>query len=157
MPEVSGLALDVRTVRAGGPGWDAHIGLFADYRVHYGQEHDPDHCDRWLREQLDAGRYHCYLVRSGDGEAAGMANIVVSPASMVLSLYWQLRDLDVALGHRRLGVGRALVDTAVADARAAGAARISLQTEVGNDGAVALYRSAGFEVVDELTLLNLTL
>ena len=44
----------------------------------------------------------------------------------------------------------------VADARAAGAARVSLQTEVGNERALALYRDAGFEVVDELTMLNLT-
>jgi ribosomal protein S18 acetylase RimI-like enzyme len=151
-------ALDVRTVHPGGTDWDAHVGLFADYRVHYGRERDPERCDEWLREQFDAGRYHCYLVRSGSsGPAAGMANVVVSPASMVLSLYWQLRDLYVAPAHRRVGVGRALVDTVVADARAAGAARVSLQTEVGNDRAVALYRSAGFEVVDELTLLNLTL
>ena len=54
-------------------------------------------------------------------------------------------------------MGRALVDAVVADARAAGAARISLQTEVGNDRALALYRSVGFEVVDELTMLNLML
>ena len=38
-----------------------------------------------------------------------------------------------------------------------GAARVSLQTEVGNDRALALYRSAGFEVVDGLTMLNLSL
>ena len=86
-----------------------------------------------------------------------MANVVVSPASMALSLFWQLRDLYVAPDHRRQGVARALVDDVVADARAAGAARISLQTEVGNDRALALYRSAGFEVVDELTMLNLML
>ena len=41
--------------------------------------------------------------------------------------------------------------------RPGGAARVSLQTEVGNDRALALYRSAGFEVVDELTVLNLML
>jgi ribosomal protein S18 acetylase RimI-like enzyme len=155
---MAGHELDVRTVRPGDPDWDALVGLFADYRVHYGREHDPTRCDRWLREQLGAGRYQCYLVRSGaGGQAAGMANVVVSPASMALSQYWQLRDLYVAPHHRRVGAGRLLVETVVADARAGGAARVSLQTEAGNDRAVALYRSAGFEVVGELTLLNLTL
>lgn len=151
-------ALDVRTVRPGDPGWDAHVDLFADYRVHYDQDRDPQRCDRWLREQLDAGRYRCYLARSGpEGKTAGMANVAVSPASIVLSSYWQIRDLYVAPDHRRHGVGRGLVDAVVGDARAVGAARVSLQTEVGNDRALALYRSAGFEVVDELTMLNLSL
>lgn len=151
-------ALDVRIIRPGEPGWDGHVGLFADYRVHYGHEREPERCDRWLREQVDAGHYRCFLARTAsDGRAAGMANVVVTPASMVLSLFWQLRDLYVAPDRRRAGVGRALVDTVVAEARAAGAARVSLQTEVGNDGAVRLYRAAGFAVVDELTLLNLPL
>jgi ribosomal protein S18 acetylase RimI-like enzyme len=150
--------LDVRTVQPGDRGWDAHVGLFADYRVYYGQDRQPQQCDRWLREQLDAGRYRCYVVRTGaDGAPVGMANVVVSPASMVLSLYWQLRDVYVAPEHRRLGAGRALLDVVVADARAAGAARVSLQTENGNDRALALYRNAGFEVVSELTMLNLML
>ena len=150
--------LDVRTVHPGDGGWDAHVGLFADYRVHYGQDRQPQQCDRWLREQLDAGRYRCYLVRTRtDGAPVGMANVVVSPASMVLSLYWQLRDVYVAPDHRRQGAGRALLDVVVADARAAGAARVSLQTENGNDRALALYRNAGFEVVSELTMLNLML
>ena len=152
------LALDVRTVRGGDPGWGAHVELFAAYRAHYDQVNDPPRCDRWLREQLDAGRYACYLARdAATGRGVGMANVVVSPASIALSLYWQLRDLHVRPGSRRAGVGRALVDAVVADARAAGAARVSLQTEVSNDRALALYRSAGFEVVDELTLLNLML
>lgn len=152
------IALEVRSVRADEPGWDAQVQLFAAYRVHYGQVHQPRECERWLREQLDAGRFHCYLARNAsDARAVGMANVVVSPASIALSLYWQLRDLYVAPDHRRGGVGRALVDAVVADARAAGAARVSLQTELGNDRAVSLYRSAGFEVVDELTLLDLML
>ena len=86
-----------------------------------------------------------------------MANVAVSPASMVLSVFWQLRDLYVAPDHRRRGVGRALVDVVVADARAAGPASIDPQTGSATTGPLTLYRSAGFEVVSELTMLNLML
>jgi ribosomal protein S18 acetylase RimI-like enzyme len=148
----------VSTVRPGDPGWDAHVGLFADYRAHYGRDRDPQQCDGWLRQQLDAGRYRCYLAHGGqDGRGAGMANVAISPASIVLSHFWQLRDLFVAPSHRRQGVARALLEVVLADAGAAGAHRVSMQTEVGNDQAVALYLSAGFEVVSELTMLNRTL
>lgn len=151
-------ALDIATVRPDDPGWEDHVALFADYRAHYSQDRDLPECDRWLRDQLDAGRYHCYLASSGpQRQPAGMANVAVAPASIVLSLFWQLRDMYVAPGHRHHGVGRALLDVVVGDARSAGAARVSLQTEVGNDRALALYRSAGFDVVTELTMLNLSL
>ena len=157
MPGVTDRALEVRTVRPGDTGWDAHVGLFADYREHYGQNRDLRECDLWLRDQLDAGRYYCYLASGAGGRPAGMANVAVSPASMVLSMFWALRDLYVPPDHRQQGVGRAIVDVVVADAKQAGAARVSLQTEVGNDRAMALYRGAGFEVVSELTMLNLML
>ena len=152
-------ALDVRIVRPGDPGWDAHVGLFADYRVHYGQDRDAEQCDRWLREHVAAGRLLCYLARSrADDEPVAMAVVgPTAPASMSLGAFWSLRDLYVAAGHRRRGAGRALVSRVVTDARAAGAVRIGLQTEPGNEAALALYRSIGFEDVTGVTQLLLTL
>ncbi len=54
-------------------------------------------------------------------------------------------------------VDAVVADAEVAGAKVAGAARVSLQTEVGNEPATALYRGVGFEVVDGLTMLDLTL
>jgi len=45
---------------------------------------------------------------------------------------------------RGAGVGRALVDAAVDQARAAGRRRVVLHVAAGNDPAAALYRRAGF-------------
>jgi ribosomal protein S18 acetylase RimI-like enzyme len=49
-------------------------------------------------------------------------------------------------GRRGRGVGRALVETVVAFARAAGSRELLLEVTHDNDGAFALYRSCGFEV-----------
>src|SRR5206468_1092284 len=46
---------------------------------------------------------------------------------------------------RRHGVGRALVDAVVAFARDAGSSELLLEVTHGNEAALALYRSCGFE------------
>lgn len=55
-----------------------------------------------------------------------------------------LEDLFVEEHARGAGVGRALVDAALDAARARGAARIELDTNETNTGAIALYERAGF-------------
>ena len=55
-----------------------------------------------------------------------------------------LEDLFVEEHARGTGVGRALVDAALAAARARGAARIELDTNETNLAAIALYERAGF-------------
>ena len=47
--------------------------------------------------------------------------------------------------HRRRGIGRTLVETAVAHALANGARRVNLTVFVPNEAAVALYESLGFQ------------
>ncbi len=53
--------------------------------------------------------------------------------------------LMVASTHRRRGVGRALLDQAVAWARASGIQKLELHVFPWNDPAIALYESFGFE------------
>ncbi|MCY7373937.1 MAG: GNAT family N-acetyltransferase, partial [Spirochaetaceae bacterium] len=115
------MTFDITTVRPTESGWDTLVDLFSDYRAHYGRQRELQRCDRWLQEQVDAGRFRCYLARTWEGKPAGMATAAVSPASLSLSLFWALRDLFVTPEHRRGGVGRALVDAVAADARAGGA------------------------------------
>jgi ribosomal protein S18 acetylase RimI-like enzyme len=151
--------LQVTVVAPGEAAWPDLVALFGDYRAHYGRDRDPQRCERWLREHVDAGRLRCYLARSpGDDEPVAMAVVAPSaPASLSLGAFWSLRDLYVAPGHRRQGAARTVVERVVTDAQAAGAVRVGLQTEPGNEAALALYRSVGFEDVTGVTQLMLEL
>jgi ribosomal protein S18 acetylase RimI-like enzyme len=131
-------------------------GLFDDYRVHYGHASAPEQTGRWLREQVDSGRFRIAAAVDG-GRVAGFVTNTVIPASLTLRTAWLIRDLYVAPELRRSGTARALVDNVVREARASGAIRVSLQTESGNRAALALYLAVGFEPVAGIGLLNLAL
>lgn len=59
----------------------------------------------------------------------------------------ELLTLAVADSHRRLGAGRALLQTAIDHARTAGAKCLFLEVDAGNVAALALYAQLGFVVV----------
>ncbi len=82
------------------------------------------------------------LVADRAGEVAGYAVVLV--AGDVADL---LR-IGVAPGHRRSGVGTALLDGARALAVEGGADRLLLEVARRNTGALACYRAAGGEVLD---------
>jgi len=57
-------------------------------------------------------------------------------------------------GHRRQGVGRALMDVAASRLRAAGCSRWGLNVRVGNDPAMRLYEQCGLTVTYRATALR---
>lgn len=63
----------------------------------------------------------------------------------------QILNLSVVPDARRQGLGRALLERFIDDARRAGAEQIFLEVRVSNKAAIALYRSAGFEAVAHRT------
>ncbi|GIE28467.1 hypothetical protein Ait01nite_015120 [Actinoplanes italicus] len=136
------------------PAFDQVAALFDDYRVHYGRPASPEATRSWLYAQLVQHRLSASaLVR--EGRVCGFITFAVLPASLMLGAVWSIRDLYVAPPHRRAGVAKALLVHVVHDARAAGALRVSLQTETGNAAALELYTSMGFQRVTGLELLNL--
>src|SRR5689334_5034137 len=111
------------------------VRLFDEYREHYGERPDASASRAWLRQHLSTGAVRVFLASRGD-EAAGLAVVAPTPASLRLGHFWQLRDLFVHPRHRRLGVGDALLSSVREAAVADGAARLSLVTE--SDNAAAL-------------------
>nr|WP_221383052.1 GNAT family N-acetyltransferase [Actinoplanes polyasparticus] len=126
--------------------------LFDEYRVHYGQPPDIARTHAWLTDQVTSGR-----LRVAAAADHGFVTVAVMPASLTLGEAWLIRDLYVPPWARRRGVARALLTHVVEAARAAGARRVSLQTESDNDSALALYAAAGFRPVTGLEILNVSL
>lgn len=62
----------------------------------------------------------------------------------------RLRELAVAPGAARRGVGRALLEHAVARARAGGFRKLTLSVLATNEAALRLYERAGFAVEGRL-------
>jgi ribosomal protein S18 acetylase RimI-like enzyme len=108
----------------------------------------------FLGTQLDR-RDGVVLVAERDGEVIGYAW-----AGLEGMDYMALRgpagalyDIVVDPARRRAGVGRALLDAAVAALRTLGAPQIVLSTAEGNVAAQELFRSAGFRAtMREMTL-----
>ena len=86
------------------------------------------------------------LVAVVDGEPAGY--VTVKPATELQASDHVLHVSGLAVDEavRRRGVGRALMDAAIADARRRGARRLTLRVLGANEAARRLYDACGFEV-----------
>ncbi len=131
-------------------------GVFDQYRQEYGCAVLSGQTLAWLSHHIGGGQLSVFTCRIGQ-ELTGVATAVSLPASLTLTTFWQLRDLYVVPGARRRGVGRALVGAVRQAADAAGAIRLSVQTEPDNEAALQLYRATGFAAVEDLCVLSLPL
>ncbi|MFD6713613.1 GNAT family N-acetyltransferase [Micromonospora chalcea] len=138
------------------PAFDQVAALFDDYRAHYGQPSTPGLTRSWLHDQIAQHRISVAAAIRAD-QVCGFITVTITPASLMLGTAWSIRDLYVAPLHRRSGIANALLQHVIRDARAAGAHRVSLQTETDNIPALTLYTDIGFQPVTGLELLNLTL
>jgi GNAT superfamily N-acetyltransferase len=98
---------------------------------------------RFAVSQTD--RERIWIVESG-GEAAGSIAIVENSKTEA-QLRWLILRQDV----RGLGIGRLLVEEAIAYCKDCGYASVFLWTVRGLEAAAHLYESAGFELTEEKT------
>jgi GNAT superfamily N-acetyltransferase len=112
-------------------GWDIGFeALVARIVADYADNHDAAREAAWIAES-DGRRVGCVFCVAADERTAQLRILLVHPA---------------ARGH---GLGRALVDTCIDFARAAGYRRIALWTNDVLAVARRIYRASGFELVDE--------
>ena len=114
-------------------GWNSEFeALVAQLFAGFAGEHDPRRERCWIAE-LDGERIGCvFVVRNQDQADTA-----------------QLRCLLVDPRARGLGVGRRLVDTCLAFARAAGYARMRLWTNDVLSSARRIYEGCGFRLIEQ--------
>jgi putative acetyltransferase len=97
---------------------------------------------RTIVELNERGRGN-YLVAERAGTIVGHA--LLEPLALAVTAHLVRLTIAVHDGHRRRGVGRALMDELLRWARATpGVDKVELQVRSSNDPAIALYRSLGF-------------
>jgi ribosomal protein S18 acetylase RimI-like enzyme len=91
-----------------------------------------------------------FLVAHENGAVLGMASgcVLRKPYGDLLWLY--VDEVDVAVPHRRRGIGKALMTALLSVARARGCDELWLGAERDNGPAVALYRSLQGEEAEVL-------
>lgn len=94
-----------------------------------------------VRRLIEAGDTTVLLVGSGPD---GLVMLRYRPAIWTEALECWLAELYVIPPRRRRGLGRALMEAAIADARQRGADRMELATSDDDAAARALYEKFGF-------------
>jgi ribosomal protein S18 acetylase RimI-like enzyme len=122
---------------------DAIAPLFDAYRRFYGQPGDLERARAWIAERLQRDEA-VILLATLDDRPCGFTQLYPMFSSVRTARLRVLNDLYVDEKARRHGVARALLDGAVAFARAEGAAGLMLETGRDNAAARALYRAAGW-------------
>lgn len=95
--------------------------------------------DQQLDAYIDLGRV--WVARTSEGEIVGHLQAVQRAADL-----WEVVSTAVVERVRGQGVGRALLDRAVAEARGAGADRVILATATADIGNLRFYQRCGFRM-----------
>ncbi len=135
---------DQPPVGRAGPADAAHIGrLLHDFNTEYDEPTPgPAALARRVRELLEGGDTIVLLAGPGPD---GLAVLRFRPALWSESLECYLAELYVVPDRRGRGLGRALMETAMAVAREEGATYMDLGTAEDDVAARALYESLGFD------------
>jgi GNAT superfamily N-acetyltransferase len=133
----------VRVRRAGLEDLALLVPLYDGYRQFYQQASDPELAERFLQERLTRGDSVIFLAEDESG-AVGFTQLYPIFSSISAAPAWVLNDLFVALGVRRSGAGRALLERARQHGVETGARWLSLSTGRENREAQALYEKLGW-------------
>jgi ribosomal protein S18 acetylase RimI-like enzyme len=109
----------------------------------FGSSHEEEHTRsmetvaQWLSQ-------HCMFGAFEGEQLAGLVGIAHTTALKERHKA-AIRGMYVAAGHRQAGLGRRLLEHALQVATREGLRQLTLVASAGNDAAIRLYRSLGFE------------
>lgn len=114
----------------------------------YAIELDVYRIDPWSREQIEAEflaipRTRHYVIAESAGEVIGYGGLF-SPSEGVEA---DVQTLTVVTARQGEGIGRALLNALLDEARRRAAPAVLLEVRAGNEPAIALYRGFGFEEI----------
>jgi ribosomal protein S18 acetylase RimI-like enzyme len=98
--------------------------------------------DHFLPDGADTGEM-ALLVGETAGEVVGLVWVGPAPAGRA---GWWIYDIEVVPAQRGRGHGRALLEAAEREAQRRGGQSIGLNVFGGNDVALGMYESSGYEV-----------
>jgi GNAT superfamily N-acetyltransferase len=135
---------------------DRIVPLFDAYRQFYRQASDVDLARRFLTERFQNSQSIIFVAERA-GSTIGFTQLFPSFSSPSAARIYILNDLFVKPEARRSGAGSLLLAAAANFARAAGAVRLTLSTEVTNEAAQALYEASGWKRQTAFYVYNLTI
>jgi ribosomal protein S18 acetylase RimI-like enzyme len=123
----------------------AHLLPVEDILEHAEKQHAPEKYAAWLADGLS----HTWLAEAPGGAPVGY--LVATPADLPLGGIgpqdMEIRRIYVLHRYQRMGLGRWLMEEALATAAAAGCTRILLGVYSRNESALAFYSHLGFTQV----------
>lgn len=122
--------------------------LFDKYRVFYGQPSNIPLAENFIRERLENNESVIFVAladKDGVETPAGFTQLYPLMSSVRASKNWLLNDLYVDAGHRKQGIGEALIKAAMEFAKSENAFFVKLETASDNYTAQKLYEAIGFE------------
>ncbi len=136
---------------------DEVTALFDKYRQFYDQIPDYDRCREFIHQRITNDESVIFIAQKSTGEIVGFTQLYKSFCSIELKELIYLYDLFVDPSARRIGVAKALMETAKTYAKECNAARLTLDTAITNTSAQSLYETMGYEKDEEFYTYHLTL
>ena len=131
--------------------------MFDAYRQFHRKPSDLGLARRFLIERFQNNQSIIFLAVQKDGSAVGFTQLFPSFSSVSAARIFVLNDLFVQPEARRMRVGALLLAAAASFARAVGAVRLTLSTEITNEAAQALYEAEGWTRQSDFYVYNLAL
>lgn len=125
---------------------DLVFDLFDKYRIFYGQPSNIDMAKKFIQQRLDRGESVIFVALDAD-QPIGFTQLYPKYSSLRVIQNWILNDLYVEKDHRKQGIGKSLIHSAMDFARQNHSKSMELSTAIDNFTAQSLYEQIGFKKI----------